>query len=268
VSFNKEMIENLKVKLVELPYQIIKQSIEITTSSTYSIRELLKIPKDAYVTLFPSGIRKVKDPTFVLKQLLELLEENPNDYIVLIGAKLDKKLEQEIKEMVKGYERFYILDVINHADFASVIKESDLIINTSISEGMSNVIMEGMYLGIPIIARENEGNLKLIQHKNNGLIFRTPDEFKTMYYLLKGDINLRNLLINNAKAMIREEYCIEKEACLYKQLLEETFTNYYYEYKGLKLYFPEKVHPFSTENNDLFEVYLQLFIAFNIERIF
>jgi glycosyltransferase involved in cell wall biosynthesis len=250
------MIEKLTLKLPTFDYQIIKQSIEIKSTSTFSIRSLLSIPSDGFLTLFPSGIRKVKDPMFVIKELLEILEDNKNHYVVLIGAKLDEELEQEIRQLTKEQERFYILDVINHDDFANVLRESNMVINTSISEGMSNVLMEAMYLGIPILARENDGNLKLVKHGYNGLIFRTPEEFKTLYNQLVCDNVIRQTIVQNAKTHIDEQYGLEKEVSLYENLLADTLRKYYFNYKGLKLYFPERVHPFSFENNDLFEVYI------------
>jgi glycosyltransferase involved in cell wall biosynthesis len=256
ISFNEEMIGKLKTKLPEFNYEIIKQSIEIKNSSTFSIRKLLNIPDNGYVTLFPAGIRKVKDPKFVLNELLEILKLNKDHYVVLIGAKLDEALDKEIREMTKYEERFIILDVIDHGDFANVIKESNLIINTSISEGMSNVLMEGMYLGVPIIARENEGNSKLIKHNFNGFIFKTPKEFSELYNELYSNTELRTSLIHNAQEHMFKEYGIEKETNQYNSILNEVLVRYYHEYKGMKLYFPERVHPYSHENNNLFEVSL------------
>ncbi len=53
----------------------------------------------------------------------------------------------------------------------SALRECNLILNTSITEGMSQALLEAMDFEIPILARANDGNKELIIHNWNGLLF-------------------------------------------------------------------------------------------------
>lgn len=195
--------------------------------------------------------------------MLDFLMKNNNHVIILIGAILDKNLYKEILEIVKNAkldDKFYIHDVIDHSDFQNALKEVQLVINTSISEGMSNVIMESMLNGVPVLARSNEGNLKLIKHHYNGLIFTDKEDFSNNLnkFYSSNESALRNQIIENARKTISEYFGYNTEKKKYEMLFDNVFKNNYIPFeKGnvkLQLYFPTYIHPFSKENNEIFEV--------------
>jgi len=275
ISFNTEMIERIKDKFeYTFCYEIIPQSISDCTidsvENVFSIRNRLSLPESCKITLFPSGIRAIKDPKFVIAQILEILEEYTDHIFILIGARLDTELYEEIVNITKLQKRFIIYDVIPHEDFISLLKECQLVINTSIAEGMSNVLMEAMKVGVPILARANEGNSLLIEHEVNGLLFSTPDEFKTCFHRVYSDEHLRIQSIERSRQLMNIHFSSEKESKKYKEIIEDFILKKYYkrffnvergscsskselsESKNAYLYFMPKVHPFSEENNEIF----------------
>jgi glycosyltransferase involved in cell wall biosynthesis len=60
---------------------------------------------------------------------------------------------------------------------ASVMRESDVIVNNSETEGLANSLLEAAALGIPILAHEIPGNLAVVQHGSNGLLYASQKEF-------------------------------------------------------------------------------------------
>jgi glycosyltransferase involved in cell wall biosynthesis len=85
---------------------------------------------------------------------------------------------------------------VGAADAVAALRAADIVLNTSLSEGMSNVLMEAMTVGAPCAARDNAGNRSLIaavddgdasadasrgggdaNAASTGLLFATPDEF-------------------------------------------------------------------------------------------
>lgn len=266
ISFNEEMISKLEEKLAfKLNYEIIPQSVNIHSyndcelTSNFSIRKKFNIPDDYKITLFPSGIRKIKDPLFIFNQILEILNEFNDHIIILIGAKLDNILYEKINSMIKNSkfsERFLLHDPVLHIDFLNILKESQLVINSSISEGMSNVLMESMQMGVPVLARSNEGNNKLIRNFYNGVLFSTQNEFVKFYKQIYQEEDFKNSIIKNAKSLIQENYSIQSEIRKYKLVLDEVENNFYKNLKcetfDHKLLFLKNVHPFSDENNIIF----------------
>jgi glycosyltransferase involved in cell wall biosynthesis len=59
---------------------------------------------------------------------------------------------------------------------ADAMRDADVIINNSISEGLANSLLEAATLGIPILARDNPGNAALVRHDINGLLFENDQD--------------------------------------------------------------------------------------------
>jgi len=256
ISFNEEMIIKLEEQIGEIKNKIIiPQSMMIDTSSLFSIRKKLNIPMNYKVTLFPAGFRKIKDIKFILNELIDLMSEYKDHVVILMGVILEIDYYDEILALLllRKNSRIIIEKIVEHEDFMNIIKESDLVLNSSISEGMSNALLESMKIGVPVLARDNEGNRKLIQNNLNGFLFKTPEEFKSLYRKIYNHEEIRKSLIMNAKKNVNKHFDTDAEMEKYKFVIEEIMKKKYYPYKRFKLYFPEKVHPFSEENNELFE---------------
>lgn len=260
ISFNDEMINKLVDRIGNFPYEIIPQSVELFTEktndkSTFSVRKKYNLNDNIKITLFPASIRKIKDPLYLLNSLLAILNTHEDHVVILMGAKLEEELYKKIIKIVQNsnQDRFLIHDVVPHEDFVNIIRECNLIINSSISEGMSNVLMEAMLLGVPVLARENEGNCKLIKSCFNGFIFNTEEDFVKLYEEIYSNEELRLRIISNAKEFIKDNYNLKKETQGYQKVITECFDQYYKNIdNGINLYFGKNVHPFSHENNEIF----------------
>jgi predicted glycoside hydrolase/deacetylase ChbG (UPF0249 family) len=259
ISFNEEMKIKLETKLGDINCALISQSVTLEkNSSDFSIRKKLGIPDNSKITLFPSGIRQIKDPKFIINELFDLLEERQDHYVILIGAILEKSLYDELLEITKkrDQKRFIIHDPVAQSDFINILKESQLVINSSISEGMSNVLMESMKLSVPVLVRAIEGNLKLVENMKTGLVFDNPTSFKRQYNLVYDHEELRAKLASNAKIFIDDHFNIEIETEKYGQIVNTCFESYYKKLKleqTFYLLFLKNLHPFSDENNELFK---------------
>lgn len=56
------------------------------------------------------------------------------------------------------------------------MRQADVTLNTSISEGQSAAVLEAMALGCIVVARRNEGNAAVIVNGVNGWLFDTPEQ--------------------------------------------------------------------------------------------
>jgi glycosyltransferase involved in cell wall biosynthesis len=283
ISFNEEMLTKfIESNINKFPYKIIPQSVichsdndnndnnnnndttitlENKEEKLNLIYERLEITKDQKIILFPSGMRKIKDPLFIINQIINFLQKKNSEYIcILIGSIYDKNLHDEILNLTKNIKNFKIATSIDHKDFMLLLKNSKILLNSSINEGMSNVILESLSNGIPVLARKNEGNCKLITDDYNGFLFETPEEFsEKLEIMLNDNFNSNNNLIaerfiENGKILIKEKFSYEVEKESYKVLLSEIFSKYYFDYENFNFFFSKNTHPFSSENNEIFDV--------------
>lgn len=293
ISFNENMIKNFQEHLnINFPFKIIPQSVNfnqnnLTKSNKTQNSQLdlldktiqekeeldlifshLNIEKGKKIILFPAGMRKIKDPLFITNQLIKFLEKNKEFICLLIGSIYDQKLFEEISSLTKNTNNFLIATSLEHKDFIVLLKNSSICLNSSINEGMSNVILEALSLGIPVLARKNEGNSKLIKNDFNGFLFEHPEEFlEKMEKMLEQDFDknedakektkgnsLVRKFIENGKNLIKEKFSYEAERDCYKEFLVEVNRKYFFDYEMFNFFFSKNTHPFSFENNEIFDV--------------
>ena len=70
-----------------------------------------------------------------------------------------------------------ICSPLPHSLFLDTLLDVDLVINTSLSEGLAAVVLEAASAGKIMLARNNSGNASVIQNGGTGLLFDSPPEF-------------------------------------------------------------------------------------------
>jgi len=101
----------------------------------------------------------------------------------------------------------------------------DVLVNSSLWEGLSTVILEGLAARVPVIATDIPGNKAILTHGKNSLIVppARPKELAKAILEIAEDHNLRALLIKNGLETV-ESYRIEAIAqsheILYKKLYQ------------------------------------------------
>jgi glycosyltransferase involved in cell wall biosynthesis len=112
-------------------------------------------------------------------------------------------------------------------DIAAVLASFDISVVTSNSESLSNVILESMAAGKPMIATHVGGNAELVQDGNTGLLIPPHDVDALVHALdkLLRDPLLCRMMGQNGRSLARRDFCLSK-ICgqyeeLYASLLEE-----------------------------------------------
>lgn len=149
------------------------------------------------------------------------------------------------------------MDYILYRDYLSGLKEAFLVLNSSISEGMSSSILEAMALGVPVLVRNNKGNLSFVKEGENGLVFSCKEDFELQYRRLIEEKGLRERLIENGRITFSENGP-EREGLAYQRVLGKVLKEKYMEEcffgRKLQLLRNNKVHGVSSENLELFNV--------------
>jgi glycosyltransferase involved in cell wall biosynthesis len=96
------------------------------------------------------------------------------------------------------------------SDAVELMKAADFLVLPSSYEGMSNVLMEAMSAGCPIIASDVGGNPELVEDGTTGLIFPADDAATLASHLrrMSGEPELRERLSASALERVRSRYSI------------------------------------------------------------
>jgi glycosyltransferase involved in cell wall biosynthesis len=126
---------------------------------------------------------EAKNHTAFLKAAAQLLKECPVVEFVLVGdGPLRPGLEAMAREL--GIKE-KVLFVGERHDIAAILAGVDVSVLISSSESMSNVILESMAAGIPVVATNVGGNPELVKDGETGLLVPAGDEKKLVEALVR-----------------------------------------------------------------------------------
>jgi sugar transferase (PEP-CTERM/EpsH1 system associated) len=108
-------------------------------------------------------------------------------------------------------------------DIPSVLRALDIFVLPSISEGMSNTLLEAMSAGLPVIASRVGGNLELVQDSITGLLFSAGDALQLSEKIssLVKSAAARRTLGASARARMLSMYRLEDMILRYRDLYSE-----------------------------------------------
>jgi glycosyltransferase involved in cell wall biosynthesis len=152
----------------------------------------------------------------------------PNIEFLLVGdGPLRQELENEASSLGLGSSAIFLGD---RQDISAVLASLDVAVNTSDSESLSNVILEAMAAGLPVVAYEVGGNSELLSPQRGTLIPAGNEAaFADAVQKLLADSALRQQLGENARQFAQDNFSLDhvrqRYAELYGTLLEKKRPN-------------------------------------------
>ncbi|KAA8592791.1 glycosyltransferase 1 domain-containing protein 1 isoform X1 [Etheostoma spectabile] len=172
------------------------------------------------VFLLVCGLRRVKDPLYLVKVFSEWHCENPLNVLVIIGPKIDPVFTVEVETVVKRTAGVFLAQERSQQELHAAMKRCFSVVNSSVSEGMSAAILEAMDLGVPVLARDIPGNAALVQHEFTGLLYSSPQEFVHQSQRLLSNQELRERVVRNGKLYVEEHHSLKQERETYQRLVD------------------------------------------------
>jgi glycosyltransferase involved in cell wall biosynthesis len=172
--------------------------------------------------LLPAGIRAVKNPMFALAPLGVLYRKYPDLRLQLAGPILDPVCGAALLAAIRHHPFAQWLGEIPRSSMAELYSGSDVVLNTSLSEGgMANSLLEAMACGVSVLAADIEGNRSLVNDGVNGLLYRGETDFITKATELMLNSPLRKRLGEAGREYVRANCSPVLEARRYLELYAE-----------------------------------------------
>uniref|UniRef100_A0A8C3G631 Glycosyltransferase 1 domain containing 1 n=1 Tax=Cyclopterus lumpus TaxID=8103 RepID=A0A8C3G631_CYCLU len=175
---------------------------------------------ELHVFLLVCGLRRVKDPLYLVEMFSEWHRENPLNVLVVIGPRIDPVFTVEVEAVVKKAAGVFLAQERSQRELHAAMKRCFTVVNSSVSEGMSAAILEAMDLGVPVLARDIPGNAAIVHHEFTGLLYSSPQEFVHQSQRLLSDHDLRDRLVRNGKRYVEEHHCLKRERETYQRLVD------------------------------------------------
>lgn len=112
-------------------------------------------------------LRAEKDPLTPMRALERIARDQPIR-LAHIGDALDTKLGHAAKALAARDARYCWLGQLPHAETRQRIKNSRLLVNSSLIEGGANAVIEAVTSGVPVLASHIPGNLGMLGEDYSG----------------------------------------------------------------------------------------------------
>ena len=181
----------------------------------------VEIPEAAAAPLASDGPARVlycgrlsteKSLETLLEAAARLTEQGTPVRVDLVGAGDPvRNAETELRRLAEGLDA----DVRFHGDqddVASFYQEADVFVLPSVSEGMSNALLEAMSYGLVALVSDIPENRSVIRDGEDGLLFRQGDAEDLagrLASLLAGGRSLSDRLARNARATVQRRFSVE-----------------------------------------------------------
>ncbi len=191
-SLDGYYFKNSIIDRSEVIYNVIKQEEIIEKSELYECNE-------KYDLIFLGRLAYPKNPQRLIKIMRQIKENKSDIKLAIVG---DGKDKNEIELLIKQYN---LNNNIKLYGFQSnpypILKNSKLLILTSIYEGTPMCVLEAQCLGKPIISTPVDGIKKIVINNQNGFLSENDNEIAEMILKILNDMELlREMSKNSIKA--------------------------------------------------------------------
>jgi glycosyltransferase involved in cell wall biosynthesis len=141
----------------------------------------------------------------------------PDAEFVLVGdGPLRPELENEASSLGLGASAIFLGD---RQDMPAVLASLDVAVLTSDSESLSNVILEAMAAGLPVVAYSVGGNSELVNDQRGALVAAGNEtDFANAIQNLLSDAHLREHQGSNARRFVEENFSLDRVRSRYEDL--------------------------------------------------
>lgn len=183
-----------------LPNFAVKNEINAET-------ELLGLDGKRIVCL--ANLRPQKDHFTLLKAFHEVVKKHPDWTLHCIGKDFEDDYSNSVKKMIKSLKlsnNVYLYG--SKPDVSNILKQCDIGVLSSRSEGLPIALLEYGLNGLAVIATKVGECPSVIETKENGILINPEnvDELKNALYLLIENDNTRYGISQNFGKKVEEEY--------------------------------------------------------------
>lgn len=174
MNLKKRLINELNIKsekIVHIPNGVNINKFD-NEGREYA-RQKFGFKQDSFIIGIVARLDPIKNHRTLIYAFKKVVHNHPRINLIIVG---DGTLGNELKHLVSQ------LGILNEVvfmgernDVSEILKTFDIFVLPSLSEGMSNTILEAMATGLPVIASDVGGNSELVANEKTGFLFQKQD---------------------------------------------------------------------------------------------
>ncbi|MBN2908023.1 glycosyltransferase family 4 protein [Polycladomyces sp. WAk] len=147
------------------------------------VRQQLGLDEQYKIALFVGNFYPVKGLSHLLTAFAQLVEKDPSVRLVMVGdGPLKSQLQRQCREA--GIQDHVLFQGRRpHDEIPLWINASDVVVLSSLSEGLPSILLESMGCGKPFVATDVGGIAEILQHRKTGFLVKPEDADELARYL-------------------------------------------------------------------------------------
>lgn len=189
--------------------------LSVDPADTSQLKDTWGVPEDSILIGMIGRFSAWKGQDFLLKAAKDLLVNNKNIYLALIGGDVpgETQYREKVVELAKAFNITdqVILDQFR-LDVPVVLSTFDIFVLPSTRpDPFPTTVLEGMASGRPIVSTKHGGAIEQIVDKESGLHvdYESPKEMSDALTQLVRDVELRVALGNSARNRLLIKFTVE-----------------------------------------------------------
>jgi len=177
-----------------------------------SLREILSLPETGRLVLYCGRLepKKALDTLLYAWDLVSRTAEAKDARLIIVGNGSGRASLEDLANRLGIQDSVLFLGKKDRV--VEYLQCVDVFVFPSVSEGMSNALLEAMACGMPVVVTDIAGNREVVRHLENGILVK-PKEPQQLAYALQAVLNDEDLaqrLGAQARKTVEEGYSIEK----------------------------------------------------------
>ena len=183
------------------------------------LNQISGINEDDFVLIQLGRLSPEKNIGFSIRLVDELKDQIPNVKLLIVGEGEELKSLKALVDQLKLGDRVFFLGH-RKEDLNLIIAGSDLMLLTSLIEGVPGVILEAAIQKVPTVAVNVGGVKEIIQNNETGILIESHDllDFKKAVLILFQNLELRLKMSQKAFLLTKEIFSIEANSKAFEQM--------------------------------------------------
>jgi len=218
-------------------YKVVRSGFDLSSFSQKdfnikAIRERLAISDGNIVIGKIARFSELKGHRYLIEAVPKIISADPNIKVLLVGS---GELENQIKGVVKDLglqENIIFTGLIEYEKIPEIISVLDILVHTSLLEGLARVIPQAYLLKKPVVSFDIDGASEVVLNNKTGFLVepKNSEQLAEAIITLTKDRKLREKLGENGYNLVRENWSQEKMVndleLIYNQLRNSAVTNF------------------------------------------
>lgn len=173
---------------------------EFYETDPHWLRSVFNFRPDQKILLHVGRMGKEKNIPFLLHSFKEILKEEPEVGLVIVGGGTEEKYLQTLAEELEIDDFVFFTGILPRKQVIDAYAGADIFVFASLTETQGLVLCEAKAAGLPVVAINAFGASEMVENHVDGFLTKSSlEEFKKKILLLVKDDDLRKTMSKNAR---------------------------------------------------------------------